>query len=189
MSVRLQELNGQVNKALPPEPSGFSPLGALLGLGQTVAGAITGNPIAIASGGLSTLGSLGKSTPLQIAGIGGKVGGVATGIQDAVNKIDAATQSSSPTPNAASTQDIAAKGTAQPLVDAGDAIGRRAADVAQNPTNQVHQALALANDKSLPLDYDTRMSIIEPLLRAKIYGAGGGLSNGGMNDFGPGGLG
>lgn len=60
-----------------------------------------------------------------------------------------------------------------------DVLARRADQIVQNdPDIQIAQGISHLNDPSLAMDFQTRMHLAEPLLRAQHFGAGGGLQNG-----------
>lgn len=63
------------------------------------------------------------------------------------------------------------------------AMSRRTEANNNHPDSLIAQGLKHADDPNTPLDYDTRMSVIEPMLRAQHFGIGGGYEKGSQGEI------
>lgn len=55
----------------------------------------------------------------------------------------------------------------------GDALSRRSSANMASPESLVAQGIKHADDPNTPLDFDTRMHVLDNLVRAQIFGKGG----------------
>lgn len=138
----------------------------LLGMVGKVAAVASGNPLAIAGAAVAGNTPLGKA----ISGYN-SVSGAAKGIGDigasAGKMFDGTAAPGSASPEGAvQKEDIGEDASSNPMQ-------RR---MEEDPAMLVHQGLEHVDNPDIPFDYETRMAILEPLLRAKHFGPGGGIS-------------
>lgn len=107
--------------------------------------------------------------PGQIAELPGQIGALPGKIGDKIGGLF----SSGEKPGVAMPE---AKVESEAIPDTLPATGPMQRRMDNDPGHALHAGITALDDPSSPLDFDNRMAILEPILRAKVYGRGGGYA-------------